>query len=121
VVLPRLIQKLEGLGCPRSVAGLTVPLGYSLNLAGTAVYLIVATLFLGEALGIALTPERVAVYLGVMLVTSKAAAGVTGGDADRGRPFPVGDPRADQRYGQCLGLATRRALGRGAAGRSRPG
>jgi len=78
VVLPRLIQKLEGLGCPRSVAGLTVPLGYSLNLAGTAVYLIVATLFLGEALGIALTPERVAVYLGVMLVTSKAAAGVTG-------------------------------------------
>ena len=78
VVLPRLIQKLEALGCPRSVAGLTVPLGYSLNLAGTAVYLIVATLFLGEALGIALTPARMAVYLGVMLVTSKAAAGVTG-------------------------------------------
>ena len=75
VVLPRLILKLEALGVPRSVAGLTVPLGYSLNLAGTAVYLVVATLFLGEALGIALTPGRIVVYLGVMLVTSKAAAG----------------------------------------------
>jgi Na+/H+-dicarboxylate symporter len=78
VVLPRLILKLEALGVPRSMVGLTVPLGYSLNLAGTAVYLVVATLFLSEALGMALTPERVAVYLGVMLVTSKAAAGVTG-------------------------------------------
>jgi aerobic C4-dicarboxylate transport protein len=78
VVLPRLILKLEALGCPRSVVGLTIPLGYSLNLAGTAVYLIVATLFLGEALGLSLSPARVGVYLAVMLVTSKAAAGVTG-------------------------------------------
>lgn len=78
VVLPRLIQKLEGLGCPRSIVGLTVPLGYSLNLAGTAVYLIVATLFLAEALGLALPPARIALYLAIMLVTSKAAAGVTG-------------------------------------------
>ncbi|MEK9213200.1 cation:dicarboxylate symporter family transporter [Sphingomonas sp. 2378] len=78
VVLPRLILKLEALGCPRSVVGLTVPLGYSLNLAGTAVYLVVATLFLGEALNVALSPERIMVYLGVMLITSKAAAGVTG-------------------------------------------
>ncbi|WP_153002524.1 cation:dicarboxylate symporter family transporter [Sphingomonas endophytica] len=78
VVLPRLIVKLEALGCPRSIVGLTVPLGYSLNLAGTAVYLIVATMFLGEALGVALPPERIGVFLLVMLVTSKAAAGVTG-------------------------------------------
>ncbi|GAN15302.1 cation:dicarboxylase symporter family transporter [Sphingomonas paucimobilis] len=78
VVLPRLIEKLEGLGCPRSIVGLTIPLGYSLNLAGTAVYLIVATLFLGEALNVALSPERILVYLSVMLITSKAAAGVTG-------------------------------------------
>ena len=78
VVLPRLIEKLERLGCPRSIVGLTIPLGYSLNLAGTAVYLIVATVFLGEALGVGLSPERIIVYLGVMLVTSKAAAGVTG-------------------------------------------
>lgn len=78
VVLPRLIEKLEALGCPRSIVGLTVPLGYSLNLAGTAVYLIVATLFLAEALGLPLSPARIALYLAVMLVTSKAAAGVTG-------------------------------------------
>lgn len=78
VVLPRLIVKLEGLGCPRSIVGLTVPLGYSLNLAGTAVYLIVATVFLAEASHIALTPDRLLLYLAVMLVTSKAAAGVTG-------------------------------------------
>jgi aerobic C4-dicarboxylate transport protein len=78
VVLPRLITKLEDLGCPRGIVGLTVPLGYTLNLAGTAVYLIVATLFLAEALGIGVPPERIAAYLAVMLVTSKAAAGVTG-------------------------------------------
>ncbi|MBB4099365.1 cation:dicarboxylate symporter family transporter [Sphingomonas kyeonggiensis] len=78
VVLPRLIQKLEALGCPRGIVGLTVPLGYSLNLAGTAVYLIVATLFLAEALEVPLSPGQVALYLAVMLVTSKAAAGVTG-------------------------------------------
>jgi aerobic C4-dicarboxylate transport protein len=78
VVLPHLITKLEDLGCPRGTVGLTVPLGYTLNLAGTAVYLIVATLFLAEALGIVLPPERIAAYLAVMLVTSKAAAGVTG-------------------------------------------
>jgi len=78
VVLPRLITKLETIGCPRSVVGLTVPLGYTLNLAGTAVYLMVATLFLAEALGIELPPERLAVYFAVMLITSKAAAGVTG-------------------------------------------
>jgi aerobic C4-dicarboxylate transport protein len=78
VVLPRLIQKLEALGCPRSVVGLTVPLGYSLNLAGTAVYLIVATLFLAEALDLTLSPERIVLYLAIMMVTSKAAAGVTG-------------------------------------------
>lgn len=78
VVLPRIITKLEGLGCPPGVVGLIVPLGYTLNLAGTAVYLIVATLFLSEALGIALPPDRILTYLAIMLVTSKAAAGVTG-------------------------------------------
>ena len=78
VVLPRLIEKLEAMGCPRSIVGLTVPLGYSLNLAGTAVYLIVATLFLAEAVDVTLSPQRILVYLVVMLVTSKAAAGVTG-------------------------------------------
>lgn len=78
VVLPRLITKLETMGVSPAVVGLTVPLGYTLNLAGTAVYLVVATLFLSEALGIALPPDRLALYLLVMLATSKTAAGVTG-------------------------------------------
>ncbi|MEN2749210.1 cation:dicarboxylase symporter family transporter [Sphingomonas sp. T9W2] len=78
VVLPRLIEKLEAMGCPRGIVGLTVPLGYSLNLAGTAVYLIVATLFLAEAVDVTLSPSRILAYFAVMLVTSKAAAGVTG-------------------------------------------
>lgn len=78
VVLPRLIMKLEDLGASPAIVGLVVPLGYTLNLAGTAVYLIVATLFLSEALGIAMPPHRLALYLVVMLATSKTAAGVTG-------------------------------------------
>ncbi|WP_420143015.1 cation:dicarboxylate symporter family transporter [Sphingobium sp.] len=78
VVLPRLMTKLEALGASPAVVGLVVPLGYTLNLAGTAVYLVVATLFLSEALGIAMPPDRLALYLIVMLATSKTAAGVTG-------------------------------------------
>lgn len=78
VVLPRLIVKLEAMGCPPAVVGLVIPLGYTLNLAGTATYLIVATLFLSEALGISLPPDRIVAYLAIMLATSKAAAGVTG-------------------------------------------
>ncbi|MEP6867297.1 MAG: cation:dicarboxylase symporter family transporter [Novosphingobium sp.] len=78
VVLPRLMSKLEMLGVPKGVVGLVVPLGYTLNLAGTAVYLVVATLFLAEALDITLSPGRILLYLGVMLATSKTAAGVTG-------------------------------------------
>jgi len=78
VVLPRMIQKLERLGCPPRIVGLVIPLGYSLNLAGTAVYLVIATLFLSEALHISLPPDRVALYLLTILVTSKTAAGVAG-------------------------------------------
>lgn len=78
VVLPRLMTKLEALGASPAVVGLVVPLGYTLNLAGTAVYLVVATLFLSEALDIAMPPDRLALYLIVMLATSKTAAGVTG-------------------------------------------
>jgi DAACS family dicarboxylate/amino acid:cation (Na+ or H+) symporter len=66
------------MGCPPAVVGLVIPLGYTLNLAGTATYLIVATLFLSAALGISLPPDRIVAYLAMMLVTSKAAAGVTG-------------------------------------------
>lgn len=78
VVLPRIMSKLETLGVPPAIVGIVVPLGYTLNLAGTAVYLIVATLFLAEALHLGLSPTRVVTYLLVMLATSKTAAGVTG-------------------------------------------
>lgn len=78
VVLPRLITKLEALGVSPAIVGLVIPLGYTLNLAGTAVYLIVATLFLSEALAIPIPPDRLLLYLAIMLATSKTAAGVTG-------------------------------------------
>lgn len=78
VVLPRIMSKLETMGVPPAVVGIVVPLGYTLNLAGTAVYLIVATLFLAETLNLALSPAQVGMYLLVMLATSKTAAGVTG-------------------------------------------
>ena len=78
VVLPRIMSKLETLGAPPATIGIVVPLGYTLNLAGTAVYLVVATLFLAEALHIPLSSQQVAAYLLIMLVTSKTAAGVTG-------------------------------------------
>ena len=74
-----IVSVTRGTRAPRPFArGLTVPLGYTLNLAGTAVYLVVATLFLSEALDIALPPDRLALYLAVMLATSKTAAGVSG-------------------------------------------
>jgi len=78
VVLPRIIRKLEALGTPQRLVGLVVPLGYTLNLAGTAVYLMVSVLFLSEAMGITLPLNRLLVYFAVMLATSKTAAGVTG-------------------------------------------
>ena len=78
VVLPRIMSKLETLGAPPAVVGIVIPLGYTLNLAGTAVYLIVATLFLAEALHLSLSSGQIATYLLVMLATSKTAAGVTG-------------------------------------------
>jgi aerobic C4-dicarboxylate transport protein len=78
VVLPQIMSKLEKLGTPPAIVGIVIPLGYTLNLAGTAVYLIVSTLFLAEALHLSLSPAEVTTYLLVMLVTSKTAAGVTG-------------------------------------------
>lgn len=77
-VLPRILIKLERLGCARSVAGLVLPAGYSFNLSGTAVYLPVATLFMAQALGLHLPPLRVAEMLAIMVLTSKTGGGVTG-------------------------------------------
>jgi len=77
-VLPRLLYKLEKLGCKKGVVGLVLPAGYSFNLVGTAIYLTLATVFLTQAMDIELSRGRLLGMLLVMLLTSKGAAGVTG-------------------------------------------
>ncbi|NUR83102.1 MAG: cation:dicarboxylase symporter family transporter [Nonomuraea sp.] len=78
VALPRLIAKMEHLGVSRSVAGITVPTGYSFNLDGTAIYLTMATLFIAEASGKPLAIAEQVGLLVFMIIASKGAAGVTG-------------------------------------------
>jgi len=73
-----LMQKLERLGCPRAVVGLVVPSGYSFNLDGTNIYLTMAALFVAQALNIELTLVQQLTLLGVAMLTSKGASGVTG-------------------------------------------
>ena len=76
--LPSLMTKLEALGCDKAVVGLVVPAGYSFNLDGTSIYLTLATVFIAQALGIQLSWSDELTILGVLLVSSKGAAGVTG-------------------------------------------
>ncbi|MDB5098530.1 MAG: dcuC [Cyanobacteria bacterium RYN_339] len=78
-VLPRLMIKLEALGCERSVVGLVIPTGYSFNLDGTSIYLTMAAIFLAQATGTPLSGWQLAELLGVLMLTSKGAAAVTGG------------------------------------------
>ena len=73
-----LMQKLERLGCSRSVVGLVVPAGYSFNLDGTNIYLTMAALFVAQALNIDLSIRQQLTVLGVAMPTSKGASGVTG-------------------------------------------
>lgn len=77
--LPRLMAKLEQLGCDKSVVGLVVPTGYSFNLDGTCIYLTLATLFLAQATNTPLSLLDQLGILAVLLLTSKGAAAVTGG------------------------------------------
>lgn len=77
-VLPRMLMKLEQLGCKKSVSGLVLPMGYSFNLDGSAIYLTLATVFIAQACDIHLSIGRILAMLAVMLLTSKGAAGVTG-------------------------------------------
>jgi aerobic C4-dicarboxylate transport protein len=77
-VLPRLIGKLENLGCEEGVVGLVVPTGYSFNLDGTCLYLATATVFLAQATNTPLPLGQQIALLGVLLLTSKGAAGVAG-------------------------------------------
>lgn len=77
-VLPRMLQKLEGLGCKKGVVGLVLPTGYSFNLDGTAIYLSLAAVFIAQACNIDLTIGQTLTMLAIMLLSSKGAAGVTG-------------------------------------------
>ncbi|MEI6270485.1 MAG: cation:dicarboxylase symporter family transporter, partial [Methylococcaceae bacterium] len=77
-VLPRMMTKLENLGCSKSVVGLVIPTGYSFNLDGTSIYLAMAAIFVAQATNTPLTLMQELTILGVLLLTSKGAAGVTG-------------------------------------------
>jgi aerobic C4-dicarboxylate transport protein len=76
--LPLLIEKLERAGCPESVVGLVVPAGYSFNLDGTCIYMSLAALFIAQACNIPLSPGDQLLLMGVAILSSKGAAGVTG-------------------------------------------
>ena len=76
--LPSLMEKLEKMGCSKSVVGLVVPAGYSFNLDGTTIYLSMATLFLAQVYNIHLSIAQELTIIGILFITSKGAAGVTG-------------------------------------------
>ena len=75
---PSLIEKLETMGCDKSVVGLVVPTGYSFNLDGTSIYLSMAVIFLAQVFNVHLTWEQIFSIIGILMITSKGAAGVTG-------------------------------------------
>ncbi|MFI3190906.1 C4-dicarboxylate transporter DctA [Crenothrix sp. D3] len=77
-VLPRIMVKLENMGCSKSVVSLVIPTGYSFNLDGTSIYLAMAAIFVAQATNTPLTWMQELTLLAVLLVTSKGAAGVTG-------------------------------------------
>ncbi|GAW67281.1 c4-dicarboxylate ABC transporter [Geoanaerobacter pelophilus] len=76
--LPRMMAKLENLGCSKSVVGLVIPTGYSFNLDGTSIYLTMAAVFVAQATNTPLDLTQTLTILGVLMLTSKGAAGVTG-------------------------------------------
>lgn len=76
--LPSLLEKMERAGCPKSIVGLVVPTGYSFNLDGTNIYMTLAALFIAQAVGIDLSIGQQLLLLGVAMLSSKGAAGVTG-------------------------------------------
>lgn len=76
--LPRLIAKMEKLGCNKSVVGLVIPTGYSFNLDGTSIYLTMAAVFIAQATDTPMDITHQITLLLVLLIASKGAAGVTG-------------------------------------------
>ncbi len=77
--LPRMMAKMEVCGCNKSVVGLTLPMGYSFNLDGTCIYLTMAAVFLAQATNTPLSLNDELYMMGILLLTSKGAAAVTGG------------------------------------------
>ncbi|TMH30188.1 MAG: dicarboxylate/amino acid:cation symporter [Betaproteobacteria bacterium] len=77
-VLPRMMAKMENLGARKSVVGLVIPTGYSFNLDGTSIYLTMAAVFIAQATNTPMTLMQQITLLGVLLLTSKGAAGITG-------------------------------------------
>jgi len=78
VVLPRMMMKLERLGCSRPLVGMVLPIGYTFNADGTAIYLTMAAIFVAQATNTSLSLGDQLVVLGVLLLTSKGSAGVAG-------------------------------------------
>lgn len=76
--LPNLMQKLQDMGCSKSVVGLVVPTGYSFNLDGTSIYLSMSVIFLAQLYNVELTLTEIFTIIGILMITSKGAAGVTG-------------------------------------------
>lgn len=76
--LPSIMQKLEKMGCSKSVVGLVIPTGYSFNLDGTSIYLSMSIIFLAQLYGVHLSVWEMLSIIGILMVTSKGAAGVTG-------------------------------------------
>ncbi|MBR0990287.1 dicarboxylate/amino acid:cation symporter [Bradyrhizobium japonicum] len=103
--LPSMMEKLERLGCSKSVVGLVVPTGYSFNLDGTNIYMTLATLFIAQALGVDLTFSQQLTILVVAMLTSKGASGITGaGFITLAATLAVVDPRLVPGMAIVLGI-----------------
>ncbi|MBH5397477.1 dicarboxylate/amino acid:cation symporter [Bradyrhizobium sp. CNPSo 4010] len=103
--LPSLMEKLERLGCSKSVVGLVVPTGYSFNLDGTNIYMTLATLFIAQALGVDLSFGQQMTILVVAMLTSKGASGITGaGFITLAATLAVVDPRLVPGMAIVLGI-----------------
>ncbi len=103
--LPRLMEKLERLGCEQSVVGLVVPTGYSFNLDGTNIYMTLATVFIAQALGVDLTLWQKLTIIGVAMLTSKGASGVAGaGFVTLAATLAAVDPRLAPGMALVLGV-----------------
>ncbi len=76
--LPLIMVKLENIGCSKSVVGLVIPTGYSFNLDGTSIYLSMSVIFLAQLYNVPLSFFEILAIIGILMITSKGAAGVTG-------------------------------------------